>query len=150
MNKNSFAEQDFTEPTGWQKEKWDRQPNESWDQYVIRKMKEEREGKVYPVEVAASGELSSVTPSQPSTAAPQPASASSSESAQSINAPLAGNVFKILVRAGDVVNEGDVVIILEAMKMETEIRSAISGTVSEVLVGEGDAVASAQPLIALG
>ena len=47
-------------------------------------------------------------------------------------------------------NEGDVVIILEAMKMETEIRSAISGTVSEVLVGEGDAVASAQPLIALG
>ena len=108
------------------------------------------EGKVYHVEVAASGELSSVTPSQPSTAAPQPASASSSESAQSINAPLAGNVFKILVRAGDVVNEGDVVIILEAMKMETEIRSAISGTVSEVLVGEGDAVASAQPLIALG
>ena len=59
-------------------------------------------------------------------------------------------MFKILVRAGDVVNEGDVVIILEAMKMETEIRSAISGTVSEVLVGEGDAVASAQPLIALG
>ena len=108
------------------------------------------EGKVYHVEVAASGELSSVTPSQPSTAAPQPASASSSESAQSINAPLAGNVFKILVRAGDVVNEGDVVIILEAMKMETEIRSAVSGTVSEVLVGEGDAVASAQPLIALG
>ncbi|PHS49155.1 MAG: oxaloacetate decarboxylase subunit alpha [Alteromonas sp.] len=108
------------------------------------------EGKVYHVEVAASGELSSITPSQPSTAAPQPASAGSSESAQSINAPLAGNVFKILVRAGDVVNEGDVVIILEAMKMETEIRSAISGTVSEVLVGEGDAVASAQPLIALG
>ena len=49
MNKNSFAEQDFTEPTGWQKEKWDSQPNESWDQYVTRKMKEEREGKVYPV-----------------------------------------------------------------------------------------------------
>ena len=49
MNKNSFAEQDYTEPTGWQKEKWDRQPNESWDQYVTRKMKEEREGKVYPV-----------------------------------------------------------------------------------------------------
>lgn len=110
------------------------------------------EGKVYHVEVAASGELSSLTPEQPSTAAPaaQPASSSSSESAQSINAPLAGNVFKILVRAGDVVNEGDVVIILEAMKMETEIRSAVSGTVSEVLVGEGDAVASAQPLIALG
>ncbi|MDO6567209.1 sodium-extruding oxaloacetate decarboxylase subunit alpha [Alteromonas sp. 1_MG-2023] len=111
------------------------------------------EGKVYHVEVAASGELSSITPSQQTaaSAAPAPsANPASSVSAQSINAPLAGNVFKVLVRAGDEVNEGDVVIILEAMKMETEIRSAFSGTVSEVLVGEGDAVASAQPLIALG
>ena len=59
-------------------------------------------------------------------------------------------MFKILVRKGDSVSEGDVVIILEAMKMETEIRSAYTGTVSDILVNDGDAVSSGQPLIALG
>ena len=68
---------------------------------------------------------------------------------QSINAPLAGNVFKVLVRAGDAVSEGDVVMIIEAMKMETEIRSAFTGTVSDVCVGEGDSITSGQPLIML-
>jgi oxaloacetate decarboxylase alpha subunit len=71
-------------------------------------------------------------------------------SAQSIDAPLAGNVFKVMVRHGDNVQEGDVVMILEAMKMETEIRSAFKGTVTAVMVGEGDAVSSGQSLITLG
>jgi len=103
------------------------------------------DGKQYHVEVAPSGQLTSVTP----TAAPKAASSEPSH-AQTINAPLAGNVFKVLVRAGDAVTEGDVVMIIEAMKMETEIRSAFSGTVRDVFVGEGDAIASAQPLITLG
>ncbi|MHC6645823.1 sodium-extruding oxaloacetate decarboxylase subunit alpha [Alteromonas sp. HB246098] len=110
------------------------------------------EGKVYRVEVAPSGTLTSVTPAD--TAQPQPQTVSTASpaaaSSQSIDAPLAGNVFKVLVRTGDSVSEGDVVMILEAMKMETEIRSAFSGTVTDITVGEGDAVTSGQPLILLG
>ncbi len=105
------------------------------------------DGKLYKVEVAPSGTLSSVTP----VAEQQPTPATHNGSAETtIEAPLAGNVFKILVRSGDTVKEGDVVVILEAMKMETEIRSAVSGSVTDVLVGEGDAVRSGQPLIVLG
>ncbi|MEW9797500.1 sodium-extruding oxaloacetate decarboxylase subunit alpha [Alteromonas sp. CYL-A6] len=111
------------------------------------------DGKVYRVEVATSGELTSITPAvdaggaAPSPAAPTPANDAASVS---VNAPLAGNVFKVLVKEGDQVAKGDVVIILEAMKMETEIRSANAGTVTGILVKEGDAVASGQSLIALG
>lgn len=112
------------------------------------------DGRVYRVEVAPSGTLTSVTPasgsqtqaqSQTNSAAPSDSTAS-----QSIDAPLAGNVFKVLVRNGDSVLEGDVVMILEAMKMETEIRSAYTGTVTDITVSEGDAVTSGQPLILLG
>ena len=112
------------------------------------------DGRVYRVEVAPSGTLTSVTPASGSQTQAQPqtnsAAPSDSTSSQSIDAPLAGNVFKILVRNGDSVSEGDVVMILEAMKMETEIRSAYTGTVTDITVSEGDAVTSGQPLILLG
>ena len=112
------------------------------------------DGRVYRVEVAPSGTLTSVTPASGSQTQAQPqtnsAAPSASTSSQSIDAPLAGNVFKVLVRNGDSVSEGDVVMILEAMKMETEIRSAFTGTVTDITVGEGDAVTSGQPLILLG
>ena len=112
------------------------------------------DGKVYRVEVAPSGTLTSVTPASGSQTQAQPqinsAAPSASTASQSIDAPLAGNVFKVLVRNGDSVSEGDVVMILEAMKMETEIRSAYTGTVNDITVSEGDAVTSGQPLILLG
>ena len=112
------------------------------------------DGRVYRVEVAPSGTLTSVTPASGSQTQAQPqtnsAAPSDSTASQSIDAPLAGNVFKILVRNGDSVSEGDVVMILEAMKMETEIRSAYTGTVTDITVSEGDAVTSGQPLILLG
>jgi len=111
------------------------------------------DGKVYHVEVAPSGTLKSVTPAgaaQSSAPAPASNTQASAGTSQSIDAPLAGNVFKILVKNGDSIVEGDVVMILEAMKMETEIRAAFTGTVTEVTVGEGDAVSSGQPLILLG
>ena len=112
------------------------------------------DGKVYRVEVAPSGTLTSVTPASGSQTQAQPqtnsAAPSDSTASQSIDAPLAGNVFKVLVRNGDSVSEGDVVMIFEAMKMETEIRSAYTGTVTDITVSEGDAVTSGQPLILLG
>ena len=120
------------------------------------------DGKLYHVEVAPSGSLTSVTEvngnseensnTSAGTAPPvtQASSASQGSLAQTIDAPLAGNIFKVLVRNGDNVAEGDVVIILEAMKMETEIRSAYTGTVNDILVSDGDAVSSGQSLISLG
>lgn len=66
-----------------------------------------------------------------------------------IAAPLAGNILKIDVAIGDSVAEGDVVIILEAMKMETEVRATRAGVVSEISVKEGDAVAVGDTLLRL-
>lgn len=67
-----------------------------------------------------------------------------------ITAPLAGNVWKVLVQPGQAVNEGDVVIILEAMKMETEVRAPRAGTVGSVTATEGAAVKVGDTLYTLG
>ncbi|WP_257325440.1 sodium-extruding oxaloacetate decarboxylase subunit alpha [Pseudoalteromonas rhizosphaerae] len=103
------------------------------------------DGKVYDVVVAQGGELKEVT-LKDSEHIPQSASVASGET---LNAPLAGNIFKIKVKAGQTVNEGDVVIIMEAMKMETEIRATHTGTIAEILVAEGDSVATGDAMIAL-
>ena len=106
------------------------------------------DGKVYEVVVAPSGELSSVVQKGPQEeAAPQHTQVTSGEA---LNAPLAGNIFKVLVAPGSQVAEGDVVIIMEAMKMETEVRAASSGTVASVSVNEGDAVSTGDVLLTLG
>ena len=106
------------------------------------------DGKVYEVVVAPSGELTSVVQKGPQEeASPQHTQVTSGEA---LNAPLAGNIFKVLVTPGSQVNEGDVVIIMEAMKMETEVRAASSGTVASVSVNEGDAVSTGDVLLTLG
>jgi oxaloacetate decarboxylase alpha subunit len=80
-----------------------------------------------------------------------PAAASApAVAAASINAPLAGNIFKLLVKPGQIVAEGDVVVIMEAMKMETEVRAQTGGTVVSVDISEGDAVTAGQAIISLG
>ena len=67
-----------------------------------------------------------------------------------VPAPLAGNIFKVNVASGQAIKSGDVIMILEAMKMETEVRSPESGTVHSVLVKEGDAVQVGDILLTLG
>ncbi len=66
-----------------------------------------------------------------------------------IESPMAGIILKINVSPGTLIAQGDVVIIMEAMKMETEVRSRITGTVSTVNIKEGDAVAVGETLITL-
>jgi len=66
-----------------------------------------------------------------------------------IYAPMAGNILKILVSEGNVVGEGQIVVIMEAMKMETEVRSKFAGIVTAVHVKEGGAVAGGNALISL-
>ncbi len=66
-----------------------------------------------------------------------------------VESPMAGNILKVLVDVGSIVAEGDIMVIMEAMKMETEVRSKTAGIVSAVNVKEGSAVAGGDVLIAL-
>jgi oxaloacetate decarboxylase (Na+ extruding) subunit alpha len=101
-------------------------------------------GQVYNVEVGPSGELSSVAP-----AASASAPVAVASNAEDISAPLAGSIFKINVKPGNQVSEGDVLIVLEAMKMETEIRAARNGVIQELHVKEGDSVSVGSPILSL-
>ena len=102
-------------------------------------------GQNYVVQVTEGGDISAVAPA-PTAAAPAAAPAGDAES---VPAPLAGNIWKVEVSAGQAVQEGDVLVILEAMKMETEVRAARAGTVSSVDVKEGDAVQVGDSLLTL-
>lgn len=103
------------------------------------------DGQSYVVQVAEGGDISTVAPAKPA-AKPAPASASEGEP---VLAPLAGNIFKVNVSPGGQVQQGDVIMILEAMKMETEIRAACSGEVASVNVKTGDAVAVGELLMVI-
>ena len=76
--------------------------------------------------------------------------AASSGSGEEVKAGLPGNVLRIEVSEGDEVAEGDVLLVVEAMKMETEIKSPKAGVVQSVLVAQGDKVVSGQALVTLG
>ncbi|ENM5933833.1 sodium-extruding oxaloacetate decarboxylase subunit alpha [Vibrio mimicus] len=106
------------------------------------------DGVVYDVEVGPQGQLTSVVPAAQK-AAPQAVVATNSQSAEAVAAPLAGTIFKIEVEQGTEVAEGDVLIVLEAMKMETEIRAARDGVVHELHVKEGDSVRVGASLLSL-
>ncbi len=110
------------------------------------------DGRTYDVIVTPGGELTHVQPATAaaSTPAPSPAPAAVGGAARNVPAPLAGNIFRVNVAAGQHVNSGDIIMILEAMKMETEVRAPESGTVREVLVKEGDAVQVGDALLTLG
>ncbi|MBT2949372.1 sodium-extruding oxaloacetate decarboxylase subunit alpha [Vibrio anguillarum] len=105
------------------------------------------DGQIYTVEVGPQGQLSSISASQSQAA--QPSAMPASNSAEAVPSPLAGNIFKVNVQAGSEVLEGDVLVILEAMKMETEIRAARGGIVQDLHVKEGDAVTVGAPLLSL-
>ncbi|HFD13558.1 MAG TPA: oxaloacetate decarboxylase subunit alpha [Crenotrichaceae bacterium] len=98
-------------------------------------------GASYHVEVGPGGEI---TQSQHTTVQSPAVNGNNS-----IDAPMAGNILKINVSQGQMVNEGDVVVIMEAMKMETEVRARFGGVVSSILIKEGDAVSVGDNLINL-
>ncbi|EOW9179745.1 sodium-extruding oxaloacetate decarboxylase subunit alpha [Vibrio cholerae] len=106
------------------------------------------DGVVYDVEVGPQGQLTSVVPAGQK-AALKPTVATTTQGAEAVAAPLAGTIFKIQVEQGDEVAEGDVLIVLEAMKMETEIRAARSGVIQELHVKEGDSVRVGASLLSL-
>ena len=81
-------------------------------------------------------------------APPAPAAAPSA-GASVVSAPMPGNILDIKVKAGDSVKKGDVLLILEAMKMENEIMAATDGVVDAVLTSKGAVVESGAPLISM-
>lgn len=81
----------------------------------------------------------------------EPATASvQGVSANAVIAPLAGSVFKVLVKEGEEIEAGQVLLVLEAMKMETEITAPNAGVVSAVHVAVGDSVQGGQALVEIG
>jgi pyruvate carboxylase subunit B len=71
-------------------------------------------------------------------------------SGEEVKASLPGAVFKVEVSAGDTVAEGDVLVVLEAMKMEIEVKAPKAGTVQSVMVAVGDKVVNGTPLVTIG
>ena len=112
-------------------------------------------GQSYTVSVSAGGTIT--TMSSPSGKAIEDSKESQKESSaplsngkEDISAPLSGTIWKTLVSPNQSVKEGDTLIVLEAMKMETEIKATCSGVVVSVDVKEGDSVTVGQLLLSLG
>lgn len=107
-------------------------------------------GLSYDIDVKAGIEAAAVV-AAPVAAAPAAASAApASAGATAINAPMPGLVLRIPVAVGDIVAEGDEVMVLEAMKMETPISATVGGTVQSITVNQGDQVKAGQALVQIG
>ncbi len=105
------------------------------------------EGRDYTVSVSNGGDVSAIA--SMCGAAPAAVGAGPTGGGESVPAPLAGNIFKVLVSPGQQVAEGDNLVILEAMKMETAVSAVRAGTIGDVLVKEGDAISVGNPLVTL-
>ena len=125
------------------------------------------EGRTYEVEVVAGkamcvAEYEAFVPAAPApvaapaaapvAAAPAAAPAAAAPAAvagEAVTAPMPGNILKVNVTAGQAVKEGDLLLVLEAMKMENEIFAPCNGTVSQVLVSKGSTVDTGATMVVL-
>ncbi len=82
-------------------------------------------------------------------AAPAPAPAAGLAAGEVVKSPMPGNVLKINVTQGQQVKEGDVLLILEAMKMENEVVSTKTGTVAQIVTSKGAVVETGSPLVVI-
>lgn len=111
-------------------------------------------GNVYDVEVEEVGGAVSSTPASAPKAAPKAVKkaapvASGSEGAVKINAPMPGKILSVKATVGQAVKKGEVVMVLEAMKMENEIVAPSDGTVASINVSEGSSVEAGSVLASL-
>ena len=106
-------------------------------------------GRSFVVQVSEGGDISGILPVSGHTQATAPAPMTAHGGGEPQKAPLAGNIFKVLVQPGQRVEEGQLVMILEAMKMETEIRAFRAGSIGSVNVKVGDVVAVGDSLLTI-
>lgn len=85
----------------------------------------------------------------PVAAAPAAPAGAALAAGEVIKSPMPGNILKINVSNGQKVNEGDVLLILEAMKMENEVVATKAGTVAQVVVAKGAVVETGAPLVVI-
>jgi oxaloacetate decarboxylase alpha subunit len=109
----------------------------------------EVEGASYTVTVSNGGDLTGIAPIGGGAAAAPAAGGAPVTGGEPLAAPLAGNIFKVYATPGQAVQEGDLIIVLEAMKMETEVRAPKAGTIGSVSVKEGDSVAVGDTLLTI-
>ena len=102
---------------------------------------------IAPAPVAAAPAAAAPAAAAPAAA---PAAPVVTGAGEAVNAPMPGNILKVNVKAGDAVKEGQVLVVLEAMKMENEIMAPKAGTVTQVLVSKGSTVDTGAPLVVIG
>ena len=117
------------------------------------KLKITVDGKLYEVEVEASepeaphpAYVPPVGQARVPAAAPPPSPVSGDDS-KVCRSPIAGTVVRVAAQSGQAIQTGDVLLVLEAMKMETNITAPLAGKVAEVKVQQGDAVQSGQVVV---
>ena len=125
-------------------------------------------GRTYEIEVEAGkamllDEYEAVVPSAPAAApaavaaapvaaapAAAPAAPAAPVAGEAVTAPMPGTILKVNVTAGQAVKEGDLLVVLEAMKMENEIFAPKAGTIAQVLVNKGSSVDTGAALVVIG
>ncbi|MBT3505008.1 MAG: biotin/lipoyl-binding protein, partial [Piscirickettsiaceae bacterium] len=106
-------------------------------------------GESYVVEVDAGGEITHYENAAVGSAPSAPVAPAPVGAGEAVTAPLAGTIWKVEVNAGQAVQQGDVLLILEAMKMETQIVAEKNGVVASVSVKPGDTVQVGDHLVAI-
>ena len=105
---------------------------------------------IAPAPVAAAPAAAPAAAAPTAAPAAAPAAPVVTGAGEAVNAPMPGNILKINVTNGQAVKEGDVLVVLEAMKMENEIMAPKNGTVTQVLVQKGSTVDTGAPLVVIG
>ena len=102
-----------------------------------------------PVPPVAAAPVAVAAPVAAAPAAAAPAAPAAAVAGTSVDAPLPGNIFAIKVNQGDAVKAGDVLIVIEAMKMENEVCAPCDGTVKQIAVTKGQMVATGDTLVVI-